>query len=356
MMKKVGQHALLSYEDEVDLARQYHTGKYFLQEREKLERDLKREVSDLELANVLGKSVREVYEAKIRGDEAKAALISANMRLVFHIARFYKNRGVSYSDLIQEGTVGLMKSVEKFDPARGFRFSTYASWWVKQAVSRAIAEQSRIVRIPVHIHDLLCSLHKAEKLFVEEHDRKPTISELAESLSLSVEKIELLQKCSREVKSMDDSLITGAGPKTQRELFLGDRLSSENLPVMETDSEESREKLKYLVDRKLSGREAIVVDMRYGLSDGIPMTLEQVGRKLEVTRERIRQIEAKAIEKLQQNDLLGDMKEIFQDSNVKSPSESQSEAALNGADNDAYDSTIKRNRKREMSSRDFFAL
>lgn len=353
-MKQIGQHELLSFEDEVDLARQYRAGKLLIQERERLESELGREPSDSEVAKCVGKSVREVHQIQISSEDAKTTLISANMRLVFHIARYYKHRGVSYTDLIQEGTVGLMKAVEKYDPSRGFRFSTYASWWVKQAVSRAIAEQSRIVRIPVHIHDLLCTLHKVETEFIAEHDRSPSTAELATLMSLPVEKIELLEKCSREVKSMDDSISIGSSAKAQKEFFLGDRLLSDNSPLIDQDHDGGRARLKFLVDRKLFGREAAVVDMRYGLTDGVPMTLEQVGKKLNVTRERIRQIETKAIAKLRENDLSGEMKEIFQDPRVTVNIETGSSF------DDDDDAMVRKGRKssrvNRLTAEDFFLI
>merc|ERR1719201_1974429 len=129
-----------------------------------------------------------------KGADAKTTLVQANMRLVFHIAKYYRYRGVAYPDLVQEGTFGLMKAVEKYDPERGFRFSTYASWWIKQSVSRAIAEKSRIVRLPVHIHDMMVSIARAEKQFMASNSRKPTTQELSERLGLPIQKVELLIK------------------------------------------------------------------------------------------------------------------------------------------------------------------
>lgn len=318
MMNQVGHHKLLNFDDEVDFARQFRMAKIISQERDQLQNSSGREISDSELAHAVGKSIKELHEIRLRGEEAKNILVSANMRLVLHIARHYRHRGVSYGDLIQEGTVGLMKAVEKYDPGRGFRFSTYASWWVKQAISRAIAEQSRIVRVPVHIHDLLFNLHKVERAFMEEHDRRPTANELAADMGLSVEKVELLIKCSREVKSMDDSMLVGAGAKAQRDIFMGDRLHSDHVSAIESEDIGGRAKLKFLVEKKLSGREAAVVDMRYGLSDGIALTLDQVGKILNVTRERVRQIETKAVTKLRDDDeVAAVMKEIYQDPTIR---------------------------------------
>ncbi len=305
MMNQVGHHKLLNFDDEVDFARQFRMAKIISQERDQLQNFSGREISDSELAHAVGKSIKELHEIRLRGEEAKNILVSANMRLVLHIARHYRHRGVSYGDLIQEGTVGLMKAVEKYDPGRGFRFSTYASWWVKQAISRAIAEQ-------------LFNLHKVERAFMEEHDRRPTANELAADMGLSVEKVELLIKCSREVKSMDDSMLVGAGAKAQRDIFMGDRLHSDHVSAIESEDIGGRAKLKFLVEKKLSGREAAVVDMRYGLSDGIALTLDQVGKILNVTRERVRQIETKAVTKLRDDDeVAAVMKEIYQDPTIR---------------------------------------
>lgn len=266
-----------------------------------------------------GLEAAEMNSMLAKSSEAKSALLSGNMRLVFHIARYYKNRGVAYSDLVQEGTIGLVKAIDRFDPARGFRFSTYASWWVKQAVSRAVAEKSRMVRLPVHIHDLLGTLNRVERTFYQDHERLPTSEELSVAMALPVAKVELLQKCSREVKSTEDSVFHGNSIKQTKEVHQGDRLESENLPSIERELDNERLNLKHLVDRRLSGREAAVVQMRYGLLGARPMTLEQVGKKLCVTRERIRQIEAKALSRLKSNHIATEIKEIFHDPGSSTP-------------------------------------
>ena len=199
-------HELLTAEDEVQLSRQYRVGMHIDMHRTKMAEQLMREVTDAEVAKSMEIEEHQVRFLSERGKAAKSALVRANMRLVFHMAKYYRFRGLSYPDLVQEGTFGLMKAVDRYDPDRGFRFSTYASWWIKQSVSRAIAEKSRIVRLPVHIHDLMVSMSRAERQFAIANNRKPTPEELAERLALPVQKVELLKRCGRDVNSMDENV------------------------------------------------------------------------------------------------------------------------------------------------------
>lgn len=250
-----------------------------------------------------------------RGQAAKKALVRANMRLVFHMAKYYRFRGLSYPDLVQEGTFGLMKAVDRYDPDRGFRFSTYASWWIKQSVSRAIAEKSRIVRLPVHIHDLMVSMSRAEKQFAAEHGYKPSHGELAERLALPLQKVELLKRCGRDVNSMDESAYSDNSSKgpSSNEVQVKDRLQSDEAePLILNERNSQRQELRRAM-RSLTEREAQIVEMRFGLADGNPMTLEDIGKQFNVTRERIRQIEARALSKMRHPMKVGELKDIFQD-------------------------------------------
>ena len=269
--------------------------------------------SDADIAKLLHIKEREVTPLVQRGEAAKQVLVQANMRLVVHIAKYYKFRGVAYPDLIEEGTFGLMKAVDKYDPDKGFRFSTYASWWIKQSVSRAIAEKSRIVRLPVHIHDMMVSVARAEKNFITQHNRKPTTVELAERLALPIQKVELLLKSSRNVNSMDADAYSSQGKgMVDNQIQVKDRLISETKqPTSLTERNSLRSEIRRVMGI-LSEREAQIVEMRFGLLDGNQMTLEEIGKKFNVTRERIRQIEARALSKMRMPAQSDEFKEMFQ--------------------------------------------
>lgn len=245
------------------------------------------------------------------GEMARKILIRTNMRLVFHIARQYMRRGVTYSDLVQEGTLGLIKAVDKYDGEKGYRFSTYASWWIKQSISRSVAEKSRVVRLPVHIHDLVLSAIRVERKFREDYSRTPTNDELAQCMEIPVRKLHAILKLAKEVQSADFRLYS----KTQKEgtaLFTKDRLMSEVTDPRDLDAFKyvRTELQKAMVI--LTEREYEVLSMRMGLNSGTPMTLDEVGKAHKVTRERIRQIEARAMKKLTDSPQGDQIQEMFQ--------------------------------------------
>jgi RNA polymerase sigma factor (sigma-70 family) len=297
--KELLSHTLLTATDEFDLARQYKIGAQITKQVEMMESELGRPPSSAEVAEALETTEEKVETLIDKSEGAKKILVRANMRLVFHIARYYRYRGVAYPDLVQEGTFGLIKAVDKYDPDRGFRFSTYASWWIKQSVSRAIAEKSRIIRLPVHIHDMMVSISKVERQFMVSHSRKPTSQELAERLALPIQKVELLIKCSREVNSIDENMFQNRGKmSTGGEVQVKDRIQSQQqTPSYLNEKSSLRSELRRSMSH-LSDREAQIVEMRFGLADGTPMTLEEIGKRFNVTRERIRQIEARALSKI----------------------------------------------------------
>ena len=307
-------HALLTATDEFDLSRQYKLSAQIKAQSKLLEDDRGRPPTEAEVAEALEVPEEKIQSLLDRGEASKKILVKANMRLVFHIARYYRYRGVAYPDLVQEGTFGLIKAVDKYDPDKGFRFSTYASWWIKQAVSRAIAEKSRIIRLPVHIHDMMVSITKVERQFMTAHSRKPTSFELAERLALPVQKVELLIKCAREVASIDENLYQNRGKMNSGgEVQVKDRIQSqESTPYYINEKISLRSELRRSMNH-LSEREAQIVEMRFGLGDGVPMTLEEIGKRFKVTRERIRQIEARALSKMRHPLKANEMKEIFQD-------------------------------------------
>jgi len=247
-----------------------------------------------------------------RSLRAKAALTESNIRLVISIAKRYQHRGLSFQDLCQEGILGLTRACEKFDPEKGFRFSTYATWWIKQSVMRAIADQGRTIRLPVHIHDQLSSLRKYEYELRTELGRDPTMKELMARANLTADKIEFLNRVSQNAISMETQLTsskskgsaagTGGphGAAGGNVFTLGDMMGDpEQKPVDQAAYQMLKDDITRLICT-LNSREQAVIRMRFGLDDGKSKTLEEIGRRFSVTRERIRQIEARALHKLRQ--------------------------------------------------------
>jgi RNA polymerase primary sigma factor len=263
------------------------------------EQDLRSELQylmriTLETPATIRRLVNRTLHRKGSYDAAKRDLSAANLRLVVSIAKRYRNRGMSFLDLIQEGNTGLMRAVDKFEHARGFKFSTYATWWIRQAITRAIADQSRTIRLPVHMIDTMSKIRSVTTDFVQIHGREPNPEEIAELANLSLDDARCVHKMTRQPLSLDQPV------GDHEDNYFGEFLQEnrDEDPLYDTNMTALKERLEEVMT-ELTYREREIIRLRYGLADGYTYTLEEVGKIFSVTRERVRQIESKAVRKLQ---------------------------------------------------------
>lgn len=284
-LKEIGKIPLLTLDEETELAKLVVDGREARAKLEKIEADDQNTVSIEEY-----ETLQDIVD---KADDAKDKLVNANLRLVVSIAKRYLSRGLQFLDLIQEGNMGLIKAVDKFDYNKGFKFSTYATWWIRQAITRAVADQARTIRIPVHMVETINKLVRVQRQLVQELSREPSPEEVAERMEISVEKVQQIQRIAQEPISLESPV------GEEEDSSLGDFVSDPHAldPYEYTAKMKLREELDAVL-ATLTEREERVLRLRFGLIDGRQRTLEEVGHEFNVTRERIRQIEAKALRKL----------------------------------------------------------
>ena len=291
-LKEIGKVPLLSAEEEIELAQKMEAGAV-ASEKISILRGRVKESEDEEEINDLKAEIKSLQREVDRGADAKKRLAEANLRLVVSIAKRYVGRGMLFLDLIQEGNLGLIKAVEKFDYRKGYKFSTYATWWIRQAITRAIADQARTIRIPVHMVETINKLIRVSRQLLQELGREPTPEEIAEEMGMQVERVREILKISQEPVSLETPI------GEEEDSHLGDFIKDDNVPVPAEAAAFTllKEQLGEVLGT-LTEREQKVLTLRFGLADARARTLEEVGKEFNVTRERIRQIEAKALRKL----------------------------------------------------------
>ena len=293
-LKEIGRIPLLTQEQEIFFAQQIQQMMTILAESEKLAVELKREPTLAEWALQLHLSEQELLEQLNQGKKAKQKMIAANLRLVVSIAKQYQKRSLEFMDLIQEGTLGLERGVDKFNPALGYKFSTYAYWWIRQGITRAIAQQGRAIRLPMHINEKLNKIKRVQQELAQKLGRVPTSKEIANALSLKPSQIREFLLLARQTISLD--IRVGTEKETQLQDLIEDKRSSSN----SFNNEESLNQDVETLLSNLSRKQQEVLTLHFGLIDGQELSLQQIGQRMGISRERVRQIEKEALNLLQQ--------------------------------------------------------
>ena len=281
-LKEIGKVPLLSPEEEIDLAQKMSSGNL-----------AQEQLDSAEEGSLSAEETAQLKALLKEGEKAKQKLAEANLRLVVSIAKRYVGRGMLFLDLIQEGNLGLIRAVEKFDYTKGFKFSTYATWWIRQAITRAIADQARTIRIPVHMVETINKVIRVQRQLLQELGHDPTPEEIAEEMNMPADRVREILKIAQEPVSLETPI------GEEEDSHLGDFIQDDNVPVPAEAAAQTllKEQLDEVLDT-LTEREQKVLRLRFGMNDGRARTLEEVGKEFDVTRERIRQIEAKALRKL----------------------------------------------------------
>jgi RNA polymerase primary sigma factor len=304
-LQEIGRIRLLRPDEEIELARKIADLLQLEELATQFESDKGHYPDTKEWAALVEMPLIKFRRRLMLGRRAKEKMVQSNLRLVVSIAKKYMNRGLSFQDLIQEGSLGLIRAAEKFDHEKGYKFSTYATWWIRQAITRAIADQSRTIRLPVHLYETISRIKKTTKTLSQEFGRKPTEEEIAESMEMTIEKLRFIAKSAQ----LPISLETPIGK--EEDSRLGDFIEADiENPEQDVAKNLLREDLEGVL-ATLSPRERDVLRLRYGLDDGRMKTLEEIGQIFDVTRERIRQIEAKALRKLRHPNRNGVLKEYI---------------------------------------------